>query len=392
MRHSLWILLILCSISIVFATEYAGPPNPENAPLVHSGISFIAPPNAENVPLLHGPEVQINGTGPVIVNACGPNITVFHNMNLNCTFNATDPNEQELVWAVNDSRIQMISKNTSGQVFDNPTLQEYNLPGCWNIKVNVTDTDNESTSTTFNYCINDTAPAFNETLANITVFNTQNYSQYYNWSDVEGDNASIALNCTGLNATINNVTHTVLFTRIADNGTAFVQICRATLNDTILASSRDIVLNVTTDPATVANYTITNGTNMSGLNPVLNFTGISNQSILRFNYTYNLMWFYNRSQQNQTVSNPFLYFNNTDSQDLCIRCNITILLQGITVKLSLNFSGINESRITGNNTLVACGRPANSSTRVWAFFDYVAYNYTVQRNDSTALICEMKVS
>lgn len=402
MRSWIWLVIMLCSMALVSAQAYTAPSNPENAPLMHSGIVYVAPLNPENVPLLHGVEVQVNFTGPTIVNACG-NVILFHTQNLNCTFNATDYDAQELVWAINDSRVQIISLNTSGQVFDNPSLQDYNLPSCWSIKVNVTDTDNESASSIFQYCINDTAPTFNETIQNVTITNTSSYSALYNWSDAEGDNASIVINNCSLafNVSINNLTRTINLSRIAGGLVNETYSCSMNLSDTVLNTTSNLfVLLLIIDPNGVANYTVTNGTNFSSLRPVINlsvttinhsYIRILNASNVTNNHTYIYVTGYNYTTENASASNPFFRVNNSDTQLLNAVCKLNETLRNIEVRASPQFHPQNATNLSTVYTVVQANVSANSSVGIYPYFNYVRFNITAPRNDSVTLICAMEV-
>lgn len=323
-----------------------------------------------------------------ITQACS-SVHVFHNQNLSCQFNATST-ENFLSWSVNDSRVTIVGNNFTAYVVDNPSLSDYNMPNGWTIVVTANGSSSSGTAN-MQYYINDTAPTFNETISNFTFYNTLNFTFNGNFSDVEADNASAFVNCTLLNITVNNATHNYSLNHTADSGASKFQLCNVTLSDTVLFRSQFFYVNITIDPGTVASYNITYGANMSALYPKL-YPQQFNVTPNRRNLTTMQLWYYNASQQNQSVNNPMFRFNNTDNQALNIRCNISIIVPKITVKLSLFSNGSNASNITGNNSLIAASRAANTSTATYAFFDYNAYNYTAQVNDSTAIVCEMKVS
>lgn len=183
--------MIILLASIAYSYEA---PDPGFAPLLHSAVVYNAP-QPGFAPLLHGeplnfslPELILNG--PQLVDTCGT-ITLFHNINLTCQFNASSNftnTTNAFIWAVNDSRVNLAVDNATAYVVDNASLSDYNMPGCWDINVSVTDAgDTDSDSHIFKYCINDSAPVIDQNCGNINISHSQNLSCNLNASDAEND-------------------------------------------------------------------------------------------------------------------------------------------------------------------------------------------------------------
>lgn len=131
---------------------------------------------------------KISDAGPAITDICSLT-NISHSQYLDCKVNATDPESDPLTFYVNDSRVTMNA--TTGVLYDDPVLSDYNLPDCWDLTVNVTDTIGWSDAS-FVYCVYDTAPV--STVKNITpspVLAGTWPTLYVNITDVELDDATV---------------------------------------------------------------------------------------------------------------------------------------------------------------------------------------------------------
>lgn len=95
---------------------------------------------------------------PYYVDTCD-DVTIYHDEDLMCQVNATDPESGPIVYGINDTRVSI---NATGYIYDNASLSDYNLPSCWNISYNVTDDHDITVNASFVYCINDTAPTLSD--------------------------------------------------------------------------------------------------------------------------------------------------------------------------------------------------------------------------------------
>jgi len=94
--------------------------------------------------------------GVNITDTC-PNVDIYHNQDFSCSPNATNQGTDNILWSVNDSRVNITGLNTTALLFDNPNPTDYNLPDCWDVNVTA-ESGTSSDSFTFVYCINNTAP------------------------------------------------------------------------------------------------------------------------------------------------------------------------------------------------------------------------------------------
>lgn len=382
MKWYLVFLLILCS-AFVYGIDYTAPTKNEVTFVFDQDTDYTAP-QKNAVTFIFDP-TPLNITAPVIVDACGTT-TIFHNQNLSCTFNATlDETSTGGNWTVNDSRVSIISQNSSGTVVDDPSLSDYNLPGCWDIRVVVTDNIG-SDGETFTYCINNTAPSFNETIGNLTFINTQKVSIIANFSDVEGDNASISVNCTILNSTVNNVSKTYNLSREVDL-LIDEQVCLLTISDTVLSNTQVFEVNISKDSLLIPSFNVTIGANLSALFPDGNFTG----SII--NASFRLLTRENMSTKNVTSSNSYLQLNNSDPdlQPLDVYCRSNQTVSDLKISVSPQFNAENKTELNLTNRLIVSNVSSGGIIDIFPFWDYLQFNYSTIRRFEFNITCEMEV-
>lgn len=321
----------------------------------------------------------INNTVPRFAQNC-TTVHLYHNQNLSCQFNSTDNENDQIFYYINDSRVNITQ---DGYVVDNASFSDYNMPGGWLLNITISDTL-FNTSRNMTYLINDTAPTFNEHFTNFSFYNDLNYSISANFTDNETDAASLTINCTQLNATVFNDTSSYNLSRISSSENSTFRVCLLTISDTRLNSTMSFTVNITQNPGTVASYTITLGANMSALHPRL---------VLYFNQTdmfRNLTNSTDNIQENMTATNPFYRINNTDDQLLKARCSINQTVQGYVFRVATNFTG-NKTNMTINMTDIYLNVSPNQTINVYPFFDLWNYNFTLPRNDTATLSCDMAV-
>ena len=384
-KYYIWICCFLLLISGVFS--YTAPPfNSIN--MTFSGAVYVAPAN-NDINITFG-EVIVQENGSTLVDVCGT-ITIFHNQNLSCQFNATSDFTNltnPLVWAVNDSRVNLTASNNTAYVVDDPVLQEYNLPGCWDINVSISDLEGPgSDSHIFKYCINDTSPLFNETIGNQTITNLQDFLFVGNVTDNEADPYFTSINCTIVQTAAINTTSQYNITKIA-NGTVEQQICEITISDTVLNSTQSFLFNISTDADFIALYNVTLGANLSEFRPSINFTNVTTQ----INGILNLINISVLGTENVTNQNPYFVLNNTDTQDLNASCKSDNNPSDLLISVNDQLLSSNRTNISSSNfTLFYQGIPPGGTVSVFPFWEYIDFNFTVERNITVNLSCIMEV-
>jgi len=176
---------------------------------------------------------------PILLSSC-LDVTLYHNQNLVCQNNASDINNPTInyEWKVNDSRLNM---TIAGLLTDNPTLSDYNLPGCWDVTSTVNNTVGLKSSS-FKYCINNTAPTFNETIPDATAQSSLTFNYTGNFSDAQNDNATLIVSCDGLTFSLDNSSHTYNLFNSSQSG---VLNCDVSLSDGVSNTSQSFTLTVT---------------------------------------------------------------------------------------------------------------------------------------------------
>jgi len=258
-----YLLAILLLASSVYAQDYS-PPVFDNVVLFHDEADYDAP-DFDNVILLHGESgnVTVAAEGARFVDVCSGTITIFHNENLSCQFNATSDftnATNPLNWTVNDSRVSLAIGNDTAFLVDDPALEDYNLPGCWDISVAVLDNE-DIDNTSLVYCINNSAPVINDGCADTHIFHNQDFNCSLNATDAEGDDIVWFVNDTRLTISDFNETGILFWNPSlsdynADGGSDIEVIA----GDTILNSSPDTVNIIVNNTAPTFNSSIANQT------------------------------------------------------------------------------------------------------------------------------------
>jgi len=325
-------------------------------------------PDKNSVVFLDGLIPTVAAVSLTITDACGTT-TIFHNSELNCTFNATYDGAAAVVnWTINDSRVDIISLNLAGQVYDNPTLSDYNLPGCWSVDVTASGGDASDTAT-FSYCVNDTAPAMNETFVSISLVGSEKFSIIANFTDFEADPGNISINCTAFNITVDNSTNTYNLSREGDSAVEQSQVCLITLSDDTLSSTQEILLNLTNSSV------ITIPANISGFIPSFN---VSQATI---NASLNTYTEYNITMENMTGNNPLWNITNLVSSTLNIQAKLNETVSDVVLSCGCTFNPTNTTNLT-TSFQTLCTIPALGVEEVWCWTNMVAFNFTTRRNIS----------
>lgn len=162
--------------------------------------------------------VIIPNIDPVLSAGCD-DITIYHNVNLSCSYSVTDADHLSWSYHINDSRINLSSDGITATLTHDPVLYDYNVGDCWYIEVNVTDSVSWD-SALFYYCIDDRTPVIDYAVASYYTLG-DNLTIDVNVTDPEGDliNASYSIVVDGLLvkvADVENLSSGSVFTMYID--------------------------------------------------------------------------------------------------------------------------------------------------------------------------------